>query len=81
MGSEPAFDLLAFSDRLGEPAGEVLAPLPGSAHGADADGPMTPDQTEHLNHLLRRSGRPVASTELTFTQAKARIAALIHELG
>jgi hypothetical protein len=81
MGSEPAFDLLAFSDRLGEPAGEALASLPGAAHGAAADAPMTPDQAEHLNHLLRRSGRPGAPTELTFAEAKARIAELIHDLG
>jgi hypothetical protein len=77
MGTDPAFDLLAFADRLGEPAVEARDTGIGSAH----DGPVSPEQADHLSHLLRRTGRSATEPPMTFAEAKARIAELLHELG
>jgi hypothetical protein len=81
MGIDPAFDLLAFADRLGEPADEAMTAGVGVGHGPPPDGPMTPEQADHLSHLLRRSGRPAPEATMTFAEAKARITELSHELG
>lgn len=80
MGTDPAFDLLAYADQLGEPADEAMATGAGIGHGHPVDGPMTLEQADHLNHLLRRSGRPAPEPAMTFAEAKARIAELLHEL-
>ena len=80
MEQEPAFDLLAFSDRLGdssEVATEAALTAPASR---DAE-PMSEEQAGYLNHLLRRTGRAPLDAPLTFAEAKARIAELVAELG
>ena len=79
MATDPAFDLLAFADRLGEPADGNVVTGSGIDHGPPLHGPMTPEQTDHLNHLLRRSGRPAPEPAMTFAEAKARINELLHE--
>ncbi len=79
MESEPAFDLLAFSDRLGDPS-EVATEARGAPAARDTE-PMTEEQAGYLNHLLRRTGRTPLEAPLTFAQAKARIAELLAELG
>ena len=78
MATDPLFDLLAFADRLGEPADEAMAV--GIGQGPAFDGPMTPEQADHLSHLLRRTGRSAPDPAMTFAEAKARIGELLHEL-
>lgn len=80
MDAEPAFDLLAFSDSLGEPA-EVAAMEALATHAAHDAEPMSQEQQGFLNHLLRRTGRAALVDPLTFGEAKARIAELLAELG
>ena len=81
MGPDPSFDLLAFADRLGEPSDEASLTEACTWQGPTPDRPMTPEQTDHLNHLLRRSGRSSLDANMTFAEAKSRITELLHELG
>jgi len=81
MGSDPVFDLLAFADRLGEPSDDAALIGTGTWQGPMPDGPMTAEQTDHLNHLLRRTGRSSLDADMTFAEAKARITELLQELG
>jgi hypothetical protein len=81
MDGDSAFDLLAHSDRLGEPYEALTTRNPDApAHeGVDLH-PMTEEQAAYLAHLMRRIGRVPGAALLTFGQAKAKIAELLDEL-
>ncbi len=81
MDGDPAFDLLAFTDTLGEPCDLALAMDVVTRHPDYDDAPMSLEQAAYLNHLLRRSGRAHQSAGLTFGQAKARINELLGEFA
>ena len=81
MDGEPAFDLLAFTDNLGEPYELALAMEAVTGHPDHDNVPMSLEQAAYLNHLLRRSGRPPEAAPLTFGEAKMRITDLLGELG
>jgi hypothetical protein len=81
MDGEPAFDLLAYTDNLGEPYELALAMDAVTCHPDHDDVPMSVEQAAYLNHLLRRTGRSCEGEPLTFAEAKARITELLDELG
>jgi hypothetical protein len=82
MDGDGTGDLLAHSDRLGEPYEGLASRVPdGAVHAHVDDHPMSDEQAAYLSHLMRRIGRAPEVALLTFGQAKARIAELLDELA
>lgn len=80
MEHEPANDLLAHADLLGDGVATVDV-APPTRTGPLAELPMTEDQAAFIAYLCRRSGRAPDPTALTFEEAKRTIASLLEELA
>jgi len=80
MDHEPANDLLAHADVLGDAVATVDVAAPARA-GSAVDLPMSEDQAAFIAYLCRRMGRDHEPVELTFQEAKRCIAGLLEELA